>query len=69
MAVKDIINAGVGFNPGALAYVITRGLGVFMTSIGGGFTYKYSDKKQREKREEKEILMFVRKFLRTQGGR
>lgn len=26
MAVKDIINAGIGFAPGSLMYVITRGL-------------------------------------------
>lgn len=66
MAVKDIINAGIGFNPGSLAYVITRGLKM-TTFIGGGFTYRYSDKKQREKREENEVLMFIKEFLRIQG--
>ena len=35
MAMKDIINAGIGFEPGTLAYVITRGLGALTSFVPG----------------------------------
>lgn len=33
MAIKDLIGAGIGFNPGSLKFIITRGLSIGVAVI------------------------------------
>lgn len=65
MAFSTVGYWGATYNP--INYWIENYWPDVIPTIGGGaVSYRKSDKEQREKREEKEILMFIKEFLRVQ---